>query len=100
MADIYKMVNEFTVKVEKEIHGAIIGEIREIAKENGIRSEIVLNEKAITQALLKSQKRKIYYSSGGYIGCPSCGCGYKLNKIAHIKPSYCPDCGQALDWEV
>lgn len=107
MADIYKMVNEFIVKRQKEIEGAIIGEICEIAKENGIRTEIILNEKAITQALLKSQKKKLcsknieveVYNSGGFKRtkkvpcCPTC---FYLIECG----AYCPNCGQALDWEV
>lgn len=99
MADIYKMVNEFVVKRQKEIEGAIIGEIREIAKENGIRTELILNEKAITQALLKSQKRKVYFDREFYLNCPQCN-GVGVEKFKSYKPRYCPDCGQALDWEV
>lgn len=100
MADIYKMVHEFAVKRQKEIEGAILGEVREIAKENGIRTEFILNEKAITQALLKSQKRKVIYDRENYAYCPVCRCSHALSLIGHFKASYCPECGQALDWEV
>ena len=94
MDDVYKMVNEFIVNRQKEIEGAILGEIREIAKENGIRTELILNEKAITQALLKSQKRKVVCDRDHYPHCPSCE-----RLITVYKVNYCLNCGQALDWE-
>lgn len=111
MADIYKMINEFAVQRTKEMEGAILGEVREIAKENGIRTEFILNEKAVTQALLKSQKRKVIRETGVasyYHGesCPNCKkefmvyvAGYRYTEAVG-KTSYCPYCGQALDWEV
>lgn len=96
--DVYSMVNEFIVKRQREMESAIMGTMQEIAIENGIRTEIVLNEKAITQAILKSQKRKPYYDRELYINCPACS-GVLMEKIHRYKPNYCPDCGQALDWE-
>lgn len=96
MADIYKMVSEFVVMRQKEMEGAILGEIREIAKENGIRTELILNEKAIAQALLKSQKRKVAYNKHfECYTCPIC-----LVPVIAYTDNYCPKCGQALDWEV
>lgn len=99
MADIYKMVNEFAIKRQKEIENQTLGIIQEIAIENGIRTELVLNEKAITQALLKAQKRKVYFDREFYLNCPQCN-GVGVEKFKGYKPKYCPDCGQALDWEV
>ncbi len=96
MADIYKMVSEFVVMRQKEMEGAILGEIRDIAKENGIRTELILNEKAITQALLKSQKRKVAYDRDlKCCYCPSC-----ITAMVAYSDNYCPKCGQSLDWEV
>ena len=106
MEEIYKMVHEFGVKREKNMDRAILGEIREIAKENGIKTEFILNEKAIIQALSKSQKKKLcsknieveVYNSGGFKRtekapcCPTC---FYLIQCG----AYCPNCGQALDWE-
>ena len=98
MADIYKMVNEFIVKKQKEMSDDILGEIREIAIENGIRTEIILNEKAITQALLKSQKRKIVFDNMKVKRCPTC---FNWEYFCSGKtPNYCPNCGQSLEWEV
>lgn len=99
MADIYKMVNEFIVQRTKEMESALLGEIREIAIENGIRTEVVLNERAITQAIVKSQKQKPKYDPDGYICCPSCRQSYLLTQIYNYRPNYCPVCGQAIDWE-
>lgn len=99
MADIYKMVNEFIVKKQKEMENSILGTIQEIAIENGIRTEVTLNEKAITQALIKAQKRKVYFDREFYFNCPQCN-GVGVEKFKGYKPKYCPDCGQALDWEV
>lgn len=99
MADIFKMVHDITVKVNKETDAAILGEIQSIAKENGVSDEIVLNEKAITQALSKSQKKKVIYDRELHVYCPYCkGCA--IERLVFYRPSYCPSCGQALDWEV
>ena len=99
MTDVFKMVHDITVKVNKETDAAILGEIQSIARENGVSDEIVLNEKAITQALLKSQKRKVIYSYDSHVYCPACNTG-NIERIMLYRPSYCPSCGQALDWEV
>lgn len=99
MTDVFKMVHEITVKINKETDELVLGEIQSIAKENGVADEIVLNEKAITQALLKSQKRKVFYDSQMHVYCPNCK-GCTIEELAFYRPSYCPSCGQALDWEV
>lgn len=99
MADVFKMVHDITVKVNKETDAAILGEIQSIAKENGISDEIVLNEKAITQALSKSQKKKVIYDRESHAYCPYCK-GGAIERLVFHRPSYCPSCGQALDWEV
>ena len=110
MADIYKMVNEFVVQRAKEMENSILGTIQEIAIENGIRTEVVLNERAITQAIVKSQKQKVIRETGlsAYYhqeSCPSCrkefsvnAAGYRYTDVVG-KTNYCPYCGQALDWE-
>lgn len=100
MDDIFKIAHEISVKVDKATNEAVLGQIVSIAKENGItQDEIILNEKAITLALMKSQKRKVYFDREFYLNCPQCN-GIGVEKFKGYKPKYCPDCGQALDWEV
>lgn len=86
-------------RMTDEIDRAVLGEIKEIAKENGLERQIILNERNIISALKKQipQKPNIHgYREGREINtisytCPAC------NK--HIgREDYCKHCGQALDW--
>lgn len=99
MNTVYSSIHEMCVKRQKEIDDAILGEIRQMAIENGIRTELVLNDKAIINALKKQIPRKpnIHgYREGREINtisytCPICN--------RHIgREDYCKHCGQALDW--
>lgn len=92
-------INEVCVKWQKEIDNKILGEIKQKAIENGIKTEYLLNEKAIINALEKQipKKPNIHgYREGREINtisytCPIC------NK--HIgRENFCKHCGQALDW--
>ena len=99
MNDIFKMVHSINIKINKEIESAILGEIKNIAIENGVTDEIVLNEKAITRAIVKSVPKKVIYDREFYPYCPSCKCSHKLNLLSVYRVNYCPECGQALEWE-
>lgn len=99
MNSIYSSIHEMCIKRNKEIDDAILGEIRQMATENGIRTELVLHDKAIINALKKQipKKPNIHgYREGREINtisytCPIC------NK--HIgRENFCKHCGQALDW--
>jgi len=96
--DVLKMVHSINIKRNKETESAILGEIQSIAIENGVKDEIVLNEKAITRAIVKSVPQKVRYDRECYPFCPACKCSHKLNLLGIHTPSYCPDCGQALEW--
>lgn len=99
------MVSEVFIKWQKDIDNAILGEIKEKAIEHGIKTEYILNEKAIISALEKRipKKGSIKYLSSytddpPVLLCPNCqehipteGCNFY---------KYCYKCGQALDWSV
>ena len=96
---ISSAIHEMCIKRQKEIDNAILGEIKEIAIKNGIRTEYILNEKAIINALKKSIsiKGNIHgFREGREINTISYTCPICHNHIG--RDDYCKHCGQALDW--
>ena len=92
-------------RMTKEVDNAVLGEIKEIAKENGLEREIILNEKNIVSALKKQIPKKATHEATIYkhCTCPTCKnvideftefSGQKVRVIVN----YCKFCGQALDW--
>ena len=53
-----EVVEKIAIERNKTVDGLISGEIRTIAKENGIDTKIVINEKAIISALEKQIPKK------------------------------------------
>ena len=95
----FESINEVCIKWRKDLDNAILGEIKQKAIEHGIKTEYILNEKAIIFALEKQIPKKPIihgYREGREINtisftCPNC------NK--HIgRENFCKHCGQALDW--
>lgn len=87
------------IKRNKEIDSAILGEIKQIAIENGIKTEYVLHDKAIINALKKSIsiKPNIHgFREGREINTISYTCPICHQHIG--RENYCKHCGQALDW--
>ena len=100
-------------RINEEVDNAVLGEIKEIAKENGLEREIILNEKNIVSALKKQIPKKATEEtinrgidiSGEYdidfnLCCPACGgvVGTFEGEVDEYFVKYCPNCGQALDW--
>lgn len=102
----FESINEVVVKWKNDIDNAILGEIKHKAIDNGIKTEYVLNEKAIISALKKQIPKKPDYEADGYADgvlccdyakCPVCGHDFEEG-INDWGCGYCSDCGQALDW--
>ena len=97
-------INEVCVKWRKEIDDKILGEIKQKAIENGIKTEYLLNEKAIINALEKQIPKKPITDKERMITIYRCGCGKHLvtlcdkDIIVGTIQNYCSNCGQALDW--
>lgn len=99
------IVEKIIVERNKKIDSAILGEIKQIAVENGIETKIFLNEKAVADALKKQIPIKPDFEGDGYDDngnliydawiCPNCGDRYELDYEVH---NYCPMCGQAIAW--
>ena len=80
---------------QEEIDNAVLGEIKEIAKENGLERHILLNEKNIVSALGKQIPRKpvpTQQPCKSRFACSIC------DKRLYSKQKFCDRCGQALDW--
>ena len=93
------MINKIVVERAKTIDDAIFGEIQEIATESGIETKILISKEAVANALRKQIPKKANISIKGTtdyntsVHCPTC---HKM--LTGIKPHYCSECGQALDW--
>lgn len=94
------IINKIAVERAKTIDNAIFGEIQEIAVENGIETKIVLNEKAVLNALEKQIPKKPEQTHQlNFFWCSECDRAIKKRIENSIKViSHCPYCGQALDW--
>lgn len=97
--EVFKMVHQINVKVVNELENQVLGSIMTIAKEDAVLDEITLNKKFIKELLNKALKKKVCMDRESYPYCPHCRHSYMLNKIASDRPKYCPECGQALEWE-
>ncbi len=92
---IRELTERIIVERHKTIDNMILGEIRQIATENGIDTKIVINEKAVISAFKRftPQKPVIPWDSISQIPeCPNC-CHVLL-----IGQKFCNGCGQALEW--
>lgn len=100
------MIEKIIIERNKAVDSAILGEIQKIAVENGIETKIVLNEKAVANALKKQIPQRPGFEGDGYDDsgnliydtwiCPNCGDRYELGYEIH---QYCPVCGQSIDWD-
>ena len=98
--EVFKMIHHVNVRVVNELENKILGSIMTIAKEGAVLDEITLSKNAIKELFNKASKKKVCFDWEQYPNCPHCRHSYMLNKIASDKPKHCPECGQALDWEV
>lgn len=105
MCYIDSFIEKISIERAKKVDELILGEITQIAEANGIDTRIVLNEKKIVEALKKQIPQKPDYEGDGYDDsgnliydtwiCPNCGDRYELDYEIH---TYCPMCGQRIDW--
>ena len=109
--DVGNIVSEIAVKMVERYDDAIAQAIAMEVKREGAACCVVLNKKAILEAIRKQTPEKPTYvdtrfrNHGRHVGdgvsldkcykCPNC-----WSHIFHVWDSdiYCPKCGQALDW--
>lgn len=99
------IIEKIIVERNEKVDNAILGEIQQIALEEGIETKIILNKKAIADALRKQIPQKPNYEGDGYDDngnliydtwiCPNCEDRYEVDYEMH---QYCPMCGQRIDW--
>lgn len=99
------IIEKIIVERNEAVDSAILGEIKQIAIEEGIETKIILNKKNVADALRKQIPQKPDYEGDGYddVGnliydtwiCPNCGDRYEVDYEIH---QYCPMCGQRIDW--
>lgn len=92
---LHEVVEYISVQRSKKIDDAILGEIEQIATDNGILTTVYLNENAIVRALCNAIPSKPHIpwdSMTTLYSCPAC--------IMSVDESdnYCSNCGKKLDW--
>lgn len=102
---IASMIEKIIVERNEKVDNAILGEIKQIAIEEGIETRITLNKKAVLDALRKQIPEKPHFEGDGYDDsgnliydtwiCPNCEDRYEVDYEIH---QYCPMCGQRIDW--
>lgn len=101
MKNTIEYVRQICIKREKEIDSAIFMKIKDIAIENGIKTEYLLNEKAIINALEKQIPKRPIKDEYNFLHCPHCN--YDDFALMHDSSfadryNHCHHCGQRLDW--
>lgn len=92
------MIEKIIVERNEKVDSAILGEIKQIAIEEGLETKIILNKKNVVDALRKQIPQKVNISLKGTTGwntkchCPIC-C-----KDLFDGQKYCSNCGQLIDW--
>lgn len=99
------VIEKIIVERNEKVDNAILGEIQQIAIEEGIETKITLNKKAVVDALRKQIPEKPHFEGDGYDDsgnliydtwiCPNCEDRYEVDYEIH---QYCPMCGQRIDW--
>lgn len=108
------VIERISTERVKAVDSMILGEIKQIAVENGIDTKIVLNEEKIAEALRKQIPEKPIFvdvrfrAHGSRVGdgsslaecyrCPNPNCRSHIFRVFDSE-HYCVHCGQALDWD-
>ena len=51
------------------------------------------------KAMKKQEPMKVKTTFGGWLNCPACDMDISDYGTHDFTPGYCPNCGQAIDWE-
>lgn len=101
---IAQMTSKICVQMAEQYDEAVIAEIANAARACGVSDCVVLNKKAIMDALMKQVPQQPDLEGDGYSDgelvydtgyCPRCHQDYE---IEYHTPKYCENCGQAIDW--
>ena len=84
--------NQIAVKMAEKYDDFIVSQIAMEARAEGVSDLTVLNKWAILNAIKRNTPQKP--KEDGWLYCPVCGRDILMD---HFK--FCPDCGQAIDWE-
>ena len=89
----------WTAKINKTVNDMILGKVRDIVTEAGIVHEYEINEKFVVMAIRKQTATEPIYERGRYL-CPDCmNLMLYDDEIPNEYDSYCPVCGQKIDWK-
>lgn len=89
----------WTAKINKMVNDMILGKVRDIVTEAGIVHEYEINEKFVVMAISKQTAIEPIHEGRRYL-CHTCMNPILYDdEIPNERDSYCPVCGQKIDWE-
>ena len=95
----YNAVHKMATKINKEANDLIFGTVKDIVTEAGIVHEYEINEKFIVMAISKQTAMEPIHEGRRYL-CHTCMNPILYDdEIPNERDSYCPACGQKIDWE-
>lgn len=89
------MTDKIVVQMVDNYENAVAAEVAKAARAAGASDVTVLNKVAIIDALMKRTPRRYTRYCSDIPVCPSC----RSDEIYPRRSKFCPDCGQAIDWE-
>lgn len=91
MSGVSRLAYTASVTMVEEFDNACVKAVVDAAREKGITNLLVLNKRAIVEALDRQTSKKPVENF------PICSCP-RCSRVVYPQMKYCCDCGQKFDW--
>ena len=91
-----RISDEIIINRQKRINGALLGEIKQIATENGFAEEYTINEEFVLNALKRAADNRAHWE--GERGDYKCSrCKAESPNDGYYPAPFCYECGAEMD---